>query len=131
MCISPIEKYGAKPANVQWSVVRGDTGTLKIEFLNSDEITVFDTSAWTYKATAYDPSGEVLDDIPVEISEGYVTIVAPASLTSYWGTTYRSVVAELPFDLQATIPSEGEDIVWTPVVGTICVLGNVTPGGSL
>ena len=29
--MSPIQKYGATPANIQWSVVRGDTGTLKIE----------------------------------------------------------------------------------------------------
>jgi hypothetical protein len=37
------------------------------------------------------------------------------------------VVAELPFDLQITT----NEIVWTPVVGTIRVLSDVTPGGSL
>jgi hypothetical protein len=38
----------------------------------------------------------------------------------------------LPFDLQITIPAAtGEDTVWTPVIGTICVLGDITPGGSL
>ena len=41
------------------------------------------------------------------------------------------VVAELPFDLQVTISDAGEDTVWTPVIGTICVLGDVSPGGSL
>jgi len=38
----------------------------------------------------------------------------------------------LPFDLQITIPAaSGEPTVWTPVIGTICVLGDITPGGSL
>jgi hypothetical protein len=42
------------------------------------------------------------------------------------------VVAELPFDLQITIPTDGpNDTIWTPVIGTICVLGDITPGGSL
>jgi hypothetical protein len=29
------------------------------------------------------------------------------------------------------IPEEIEDIVWIPVVGTIYVIGDVTPGGTL
>jgi hypothetical protein len=42
-------------------------------------------------------------------------------------------VAELSFDLQVIIPAgsgEGEDTTWTPVIGTICVLGDVS-GTSL
>jgi hypothetical protein len=40
---------------------------------------------------------------------------------------YRSVVAELSFDLQAVIPDGLSTITWTPVIGTICVLGDVSP----
>jgi hypothetical protein len=43
-----------------------------------------------------------------------------------WGTGYNSTVAELAFDLQVEI----NDIIWTPVLGTIKVSADVT-GGSL
>ncbi len=77
--------------------------------------------------------GDVLDELLVTEEAGYVTISIPAETTLNWGNQYKSVVSELPFDLQVTIPggSGEQDTVWTPVVGTICVLGNVTPGGSL
>lgn len=131
MCAPTIEKYGATPAHVQWTVVRGDSGTLKVEFLEDDEVTYFDTEDWTYVATSYDPNGDILDELPVTASAGYAEIKVPGSLTEYWGTKYTTVVGELPFDLQVTIPQSGEDITWTPVLGTICVLGDVTPRGSL
>jgi hypothetical protein len=63
-----------------------------------------------------------------------VTITAPASQTLNWGNDYKTVVAELPFDLQVIIEAgsgAGEDTVWTPIVGTIVVIGDVSPGGSL
>jgi len=105
MCVSTIQKYGANPASIQWKVVRGDT--------------------------AYDPNGDVLDELVVA-SEGHsVTITAPASLTLNWGSKYKSVVAELPFDLQVNIPTAGENTIWTPIIGTITVIGDVSPGGSL
>lgn len=131
MCTPTIEKYGANPANIQWTVVRGDSATLKVEFLEDDEITYFDTDSWTYSATSYDPNGDVLDELEVVEHDGYVEIKISSNTTGYWGTKYRSVVGELPFDLQVTIPQIGDDIIWTPVVGTICVIGDVTPGGSL
>lgn len=133
MCAPTIEKYGASPANIQWTVVRGDSATLKIEFFEDDEITYWDTDGWTFLSTSYDPTGDVLDELTVTEEAGYVTISVPAETTLNWGNQYRSVVSELPFDLQVTIPggSGEQDTVWTPVVGTICVLGNVTPGGSL
>lgn len=137
MCVSEIQKYGANPANIQWTVVRGDTATLRIDFLESDEQTHFDTSGWTYKATAYDPSGDFLDPLSVESFSGYITITANPNITKNWGTSFRSVVAELPFDVQVKIPGEivssGQEPsrTWTPVIGTICVLGDVTIGGSL
>jgi len=133
MCAPTIEKYGATPANIQWTVVRGDSATLKIEFFEDDETTYWDTDGWTFLSTAFDPTGAVLDELTVTDEEGYVTISIPAATTLNWGTQYKTVVAELPFDLQVTIPggSGEEDTIWTPVTGTICVLGNVTPGGSL
>jgi hypothetical protein len=133
MCAPTIEKYGASPANIQWTVVRGDDATLKIEFFEDDEITVYDTDGWTYLSTAYDTAGEVLDELTVTESNGYATISIPADVTTNWGSQYKTVVSELPFDLQVTIPggSGEQDTIWTPVVGTICVLGNVSPGGSL
>jgi hypothetical protein len=132
-CSNTIDKYGADPINVQWTVVRGNTATLTVDFLEADEVTEWDTEGWTYKATSYDPQGNVLDDLPVEIDGGSITLVVPDCTTEKWGTTYASVVAELQFDIRVTIPGEGSfsDTIWTPIIGTICVLGNVTPGGSL
>jgi hypothetical protein len=132
MCVSTIEKYGATPANIQWTVVRGDSATLKVEFFEDDEITKYDTSDWTYSATSYDSNGDVLDELIATDGNGYVEIFAPASITENWGSTkYRSIVAELQFDLQVVIEGGSgvnADTVWTPVIGTICVLGDVTPG---
>ena len=131
MCAPIIEKFGATPANIQWTVVRGDTATLLVEFLEDDEVTGFDTSDWTYTATAYDPVGDILDDLAVEVDGHTATITAPASVTSNWGTAYKQVAAELKFDLQVTIEGGSgadADMVWTPVLGTICVLSDITPG---
>ena len=132
MCVSTIEKYGATPANIQWTVVRGDSATLKVEFFEDDEITKYDTSDWTYSATSYDSNGDVLDELTTTSYAGYVEIFAPASITEFWGgNKYRSVVAELQFDLQVVIDNgSGQDVdtVWTPVIGTICVLGDITAG---
>jgi len=132
MCVSTIEKYGATPANIQWTVVRGDSATLKVEFFEDDESTTYDTSDWTYSATSYDSNGDFLDELTTISGDGYVEIFAPASITENWGgSKYRSVVAELQFDLQVVIEGgSGQDVdtVWTPVIGTICVLGDITPG---
>jgi hypothetical protein len=131
-CSNDIEKYGANPANVQWRVVRGDTATLTVEFLEIDETTPFDTDNWTYKATVYDPIGNVLDDLEVTATTGSVLITADSCITENWGTGYKNVVAELSFDLSVRIGENSSNpIIWTPVLGTISVLGDVTPGGSL
>jgi hypothetical protein len=120
------EVFGADPATIKWQIVRGDTSPLRVEFLQDDEITYFDTSGWTYEATSYDPQSDYLDSLEVTPGNGYVDIMAPASITQYWGTGYKTVVTELTFDLQVTIDS---DTIWTPLIGTISVLGDVT--GSL
>lgn len=136
MCTPTTEKYGATPAHIQWTVVRGDSASLAVGFFEDDETTPFDISDWTFAATAYDSSGDVLDEltVDVDVETGYATITAPATTTANWGTSYRSVTAELPFDLEVVIPggsgADG-DTVWTPVIGTICVLADITPAGSL
>jgi len=129
MCAPSVEKHGASPANVQWTVVRGDSATLKVEFFEDDEITYFDTDNWEFLATAYDSSGDFLDDLPVVADDGFVEIKVPADTTANWGLDYKTIVAELPFDLQVTITEGSNVTTWTPVVGTICVLGDITPGG--
>jgi hypothetical protein len=121
------EVFGADPANIKWQVVRGDTSILRIEFLENDEVSSYDTSGWSYLASAYDAKGDVIDELEVESADNYVDIIANSDITQYWGTGYGSTVAELAFDLQVTID---EDTVWTPVIGIISVLGDVT-GGSL
>jgi hypothetical protein len=131
MCSPTIEKFGATPANIQWTVVRGDSASFTVDFLENDEVTAFDTDGWTYSATAYDPASDVLDELTVTVNSGVVTVTAPADVTANWGTKYKTVVSELSFDLQAVIPDGDSTITWTPVIGTICVLGDVTPGGSL
>lgn len=132
MCVSTIERHGATPANVQWTVVRGDTANLKVEFLENDEVTYYDTTDWTYIATAYDSNGDILDDLPVVSGDGYVELRVPPAITANWGANkYKSVVAELSFDIEVSIPGIGSNTSWTPVIGTICVIGDVTPGGSL
>jgi hypothetical protein len=130
MCVSNIEKHGADPANVQWRVVRGDSATLKIEFLDDDEVTYFDTDSWEYLATAYDANGDILDDLPVFSGDGYAEIRITPEISENWGTGFKPVVAEIPFDLQVTIVEE-TTTTWTPVIGSICVIGDVSPGGTL
>lgn len=117
------EIFGADPARIKWNVVRGDTSPLRVEFLEDDEVTYFNTSTWTYKATSYDPQSDFVDELEVTAHNGYVDILAPASITENWGTGFKSVVTELTFDLQVTIAGE---TVWTPVIGTINVLGDVS-----
>lgn len=120
------EVFGADPARIKWQIVRGDTSPLRVEFLQDDEVTYFDTSDWTYESTSYDPQSDALDSLEVIPGVGYVDIMAPASITSLWGTGYKTIVNELTFDLQVTIDS---DTVWTPLIGTISVIGDIT--GSL
>ena len=118
------EAFGNTPAIIKWNVVRGDTARLRVDFLENDEVTAFDTNGWSFSSTSYDSFGDVLDALTVESGDGYVNIIAPASITSLWGTGFNSTVAELAFDLQVEI----DEIVWTPVLGTIKVSADVTGG---
>ncbi len=117
------ELFGADPANIRWAVVRGDTSTLRVDFLQNDETINFDISDWTFVSSAYDPKTDIIDELTVESFTGYVVISIPTDISAAWGTLYSGTVAELNFDLKATLDG-GE--VWTPVIGTISVIGNVS-----
>ena len=120
------EVFGADPINIKWQIVRGDTSTMRVEFFQNDEETTYDISSWDFVSTASDIRGDVLDEMNVVVGDGYIDIIAPSEVTSNWGTGYSSVVAELIFDLEVTLD---DGTVWTPVVGTIKVIGDVS--GSL
>jgi hypothetical protein len=119
------EIFGADPVRIKWNVVRGDSASIRVEFLDNDEITYFDISDWSFIASSYDPKGDVVDELTVTTGSGYVDISAEPDITQFWGTGYGSALAELNFDLQVTI----DNTVWTPVIGSILVIGDVS--GSL
>lgn len=121
------EIFGSDPVNIRWSVVRGDTSTLRVDFLNNDETTYIDTDGWTYNASAYDRKTDIIDELEVETFDGYVIVTAPADITSLWGSTYGGLVAELTFDLEVTL-NDADSTVWTPVIGSISVIGDVAGG---
>lgn len=126
MATTLTESFGANPINTQWVIVRGDTSVLRVEFYNNDEVTPFDTSTWECVSSVYDFKGDTLQELDTVLGDGYVEITATSYVTEEFGKGFRGTVAELAFDLQITI----EDVVWTPVIGTIKVLADVT-GGSL
>jgi hypothetical protein len=115
--------FGAYPATIKWNVVRGDTALLLVEFLEDDEETFRDTSDWSFTATAHDPIADTTDELEIEEGQGYVNIIAPAFITECWGSGTGGRVAELKFDLQVLTD---EDITWTPVIGTISVVGDIS-----
>ena len=127
-CCSDNTFIGSKPFNVKWNIVRGDTASLLIEFLNDDEVTYVSTDGWEFTSTVFDPKTERFYELEVDSSiDGKVTILGSPDVTEEWGLGIKSAVAELSFDLQVTLP---DDTVWTAVLGVISVAGDVT-GGSL
>lgn len=129
------EVFGADPVNIKWSVVRGDTSSITVSFLEDDEVTPYSTNSWDFIVSAYDKQSDIVDILTVtKPSPGIIKITAPSNITKDWGTGHRSKVAELMFDVQVTIngQTDATDVVWTPIIGTISVLGDVTyTGGSL
>jgi hypothetical protein len=127
-CPPETQTIGSNPAMINWKVVRGDTSRLRIEFLENDESSNYDTSDWTYVSTAYNKNTQESYTLEVTPSAGYVDIVAPADVTAEWGAQRTGTVAELDFDLQVTFDDE---TVWTPVVGVIIVTADITLYGGL
>lgn len=122
---SNIGNFGADPAIIKWTVIRGDSSSIIVDFLENDEVTYYNTSTWDFSASSYDPKTDIIDELITVPGNGFVEIKITPELSSNWGTGYKSKVADLNFDLQVTMG----DIVWTPVSGTISVLGDVS--GSL
>lgn len=123
MAITSPQTVGADPMTLKWNVVRGDTAILRVEFYESDEATVFDTTDWRFEATAYEYADDVSDPLTVTPGNGFVEITAPSDVTANWGNGVGSKVSELAFDLQVTIDNT---TIWTPIIGTISVIGDVT-----
>lgn len=117
-----ITSIGSDPSVIKWNVTRGNTSKIRIDFLGTDEVTPFDISTWDFIATAYYPKNDTAYELEIATGTGYVEITALPDVTIEWGAGYGSIIGELLFDVQATIG----DTVWTPVVGTISVIGNVT-----
>ena len=117
----PDEFIGAEPAQIKWRVVRGDTASLMVQFYEQDESSFYDTTDWTYAATAYEAKTDNYDDLDVEVHDGYIKITATPQTTAGWGV--GSKTAELSFDVQVTL---ADDTVWTPIIGIISVIGDVT-----
>lgn len=119
--------YGQEPVNIKWNIVRGDTATLRIDFLEDDETTHYDISGWDITATVYDPKAETFDDLIVTVNDGWIVLTAESDITSFWGSGIRARVNELSFDVEVILD---DNTTWTPVRGFISVIGDVT-GGSL
>lgn len=119
------EVFGADPVNIKWNVVRGDTAKLLVEFYENDETTAIDTSGWEFRATAYDPRNNISDELDVEPGSGYATIIAPEYITENWGVGFDRNIANLKFDLQVLT---ADDETWTPVIGQIAVMADITGG---
>lgn len=126
-CNTSNTNIGSSPSSIKWDVVRGDTASLLIEFLDDDEVTYFDTTGWEYTSTVFDPKTSEFYELEVVAGDGFVTVIATPDITESWGTGITSVVNELRFDLQVVLP---DDTTWTPIIGVVKVLGDVT-GGSL
>jgi hypothetical protein len=128
--------FGSNPANIQWSIVRGDTAKLRVSFLEKNEVDQYDTTGWTYSSTAYDAKTNTSYDLTIVLVDEYIDIIANAELTELWGAEQNgTIVAELSFDLQVSLPVEDTEDpqdpwpeIWTPIIGNISVLGDVTRG---
>ena len=76
LCVEDI--IGSEPINVKWNVVRGDTASLRIDFLQEDEVTAHDISGWSLVASAYDPKTTFIDELDITVNEGWIVVTAPA-----------------------------------------------------
>jgi hypothetical protein len=122
----PFNNFGANPAYIQWKVVRGDTAVLRVEFYDQDEKNPYDTTGWTFICTVHNKRTGQFFDLDVEGGNGFATITATPSVTEQWGSGITNLVAQLDFDLEVTIQENGDTIVWTPVIGIISVIGDIT-----
>jgi len=120
--MAAIDAYaGESPAKIVWNVVRGDDSSIEITLLD-DNGTALNTTGWTYSSKAR--NGYTLHNLTVTAVQNVVTIKAPALTTALWGAgELTNPAAQLPFDLQVT---KSDATKWTPVIGRIVVIPDVT-----
>jgi len=113
------------PLIFKWDVVRGDTAKLKVEFFENDETTYVDISTWDFIASAYNSATSTNEELDVDVSTGYVEIIAEPFITETWGigSVPSGTVANIKFDLQVIT---ADDVTWTPIIGTINVIGDIS-----
>lgn len=123
MTLCAEDVIGSSPVNVKWNIVRGDTATLRIDFLEDDETTAYNISSWVIESSVYNPRTGARNDLEITKNNGWIVLTARADLTAQWGDGFRYRVNELNFDVEVTL-SDGT--VWTPVVGVISLISDIS-----
>jgi len=123
-CCSDNQILGSDPISIRWNIVEGDTGSLTVDFFENNEVDRFDMTGWVFQSTVFDPKTNSTYVLDVETLEnGSIVITADASTTSSWGNQLPFQTKQLQFDIQGVF--EGT-VVWTPVIGTIVLIGDVS-----
>jgi hypothetical protein len=125
MTLCAPDVLGLEPVNITWNIVRGDTANIRIDFLEEDETTYYDISQWQIISTVYDPKTTIFDEISVTKNQGWIVVTATAEETRLWGNGMKSRLNELAFDVEVIL---NDGSVWTPVKGSISLIGDVTGG---
>jgi hypothetical protein len=120
--MSAIDAYaGESPAKIVWNIVRGDDSSIEITLLD-DNGQPLSAYGWSYASKARGSSQ--LYSLTVTSVGNVVTVKAPSATTSLWGAgATTNPAAQLPFDLQVT---KGDGSKWTPVIGKIVVIPDVS-----
>ncbi len=120
--MTAIDAYaGESPAKIVWNVVRGDDSSIDITLMD-DAGSALNTSGWTYASKA--KYKNTVHSLTVTSASNVVTVKAPSSVTALWGAgATTNPAAQLPFDLQVT---KGDGTKWTPVIGRIVVIPDIT-----
>jgi hypothetical protein len=119
MTLCAEDVLGSSPVNVKWNIVRGDTATLRIDFLEEDEVTPYNISSWVIESTVYNPKTGARNDLEITKNSGWIVVTARADITAQWGDGFRYRVNELNFDVEVTL---ADGTVWTPVVGVVSLI---------
>lgn len=113
-------RVGSSPANVMWTVVRGDDAKLSLQFLDTDGVTPLNVSGWTYSSKVKTASGLVSATVTPGASSTVVIHITDEQTSAMDIPTASP--ASYPFDLQVT---KADETVWTPLIGTLRVLPDV------
>ena len=123
MTLCAEDVLGSTPVNIEWNIVRGDTATLRVDFLQDDEVTAYDITTWGIECTVYNPKNGANNDLDITKNDGWIVVTARADLTAQWGDGIRYRANELNFDIEVTL---NDGTVWTPVIGVISLIADVS-----